>query len=284
MELLIVTGMSGAGKSTALQTLEEIGFYCMDNLPPTLLFKVIELFKASNVEKNKVAVVVDVRGGKFFDDLSQSLDLLEEKKVNYKILFLDASNTELIKRYKETRRTHPLTPVGGILNGLERERVLLNTVKNRADYILDTTKLSVKLLKFEIKRLFEEGEKKNKISILITSFGFKNGILLDGDLIFDVRFLPNPYYKKELKEISGKNKKTKEYIFKWPQTTEFLNKVTDLVEYLIPYYIKEGKSQLSIGIGCTGGFHRSVAITDTLGALLEKKDNVVIINHRDLNR
>jgi len=282
MEFLVITGMSGAGKSQAMKVMEDMGYYCMDNLPPALLPKFAELCYESKKTIDKVAVVVDIRGGEFFHNLFKSLEDLTDKGIGYKILFLDASNNTLIKRYKELRRPHPLDPEGSIIDGIKEERKLLEDIKDRAYYIIDTSKLTIGMLKDELYNIFLEGGEKRKLSILITSFGFKNGILMDGDLIFDVRFLPNPYYISELKEISGQNEEVKNYVFKWPQTNIFVSKVVDMLEFLIPFYIDEGKTQLVVGIGCTGGFHRSVAITNKIGDILKANGHRTIISHRDL--
>lgn len=284
MEFLVITGMSGAGKSQAMKVMEDMGYYCMDNLPPQLLPKFAELCYESKKTMEKVAVVVDIRGGEFFNSLFKSLDDLAEKGIGYKILFLDASDNVLIKRYKELRRPHPLTPEGSIIDGINQERMMLQELKDRAYYIIDTSKLTIGMLKEEIYKIFLEGGEKRKLSVSITSFGFKNGMLMDGDIIFDVRFLPNPYYIPELKEVSGANEETKNYVFKWPQTNIFISKVVDLLEFLIPYYIDEGKTQLVVGIGCTGGFHRSVAIANKIGDILTDNGHRTIINHRDMNR
>lgn len=282
MEVLIITGMSGAGKSQAMKIMEDMGYYCMDNLPPMLLSKFVELVYESKKPIDKIAVVVDIRGGEFFKDLFESLENLSKKNIQYKILFLDASDNVLIKRYKELRRPHPLNPNGSITEGISEERNLLKKLKESAYYIVDTSDFTLGRLKSEIHKLFSEGGESRKLSILVTSFGFKNGILLDGDLIFDVRFLPNPYYIEELKRISGKNEVTKDYVFKWPQTIKFVDKLIDMLEFLIPFYIKEGKTQLVVGIGCTGGFHRSVAIADRIVEILEENGHRTFVNHRDL--
>ena len=231
MEFLVITGMSGAGKSQAMKVMEDMGYYCMDNLPPALLPKFAELCYESKKTIDKVAVVVDIRGGEFFHNLFKSLEDLTDKGIGYKILFLDASNNTLIKRYKELRRPHPLDPEGSIIDGIKEERKLLEDIKDRAYYIIDTSKLTIGMLKDELYNIFLEGGEKRKLSILITSFGFKNGILMDGDLIFDVRFLPNPYYISELKEISGQNEEVKNYVFKWPQTNIFVSKVVDMLNF-----------------------------------------------------
>ncbi len=281
MKFLVITGMSGAGKSQAMKVMEDMGYYCMDNLPPALLSKFAELCRESIKPIDKVAVVVDIRGGEFFHHLFESLNELSSNGISYKILFLDASDNVLIKRYKELRRPHPLTPDGSLINGITKERELLHDVKERADYIIDTSKLTLGMFREEISKLFLEGGEKRNITISITSFGFKHGILLDGDLIFDVRFLPNPYYIPELKEYSGETEGVKEYVFKWQQTNIFISKVIEMLEFLIPYYVEEGKTQLVVGIGCTGGFHRSVAIANRIGEILITNGHRTIISHRD---
>ncbi|MEW8973620.1 MAG: RNase adapter RapZ [Tissierellaceae bacterium] len=282
MEFLVITGMSGAGKSQAMKVMEDMGYYCMDNLPPALLPNFAELCYESKKPIEKVAVVVDIRGGEFFHSLFKSLEDLTDKGIGYKILFLDALDNTLIKRYKELRRPHPLKPEGSIIDGIREERKLLEEIKDRAYYIIDTSKLTIGMLKEELYNIFLEGGEKRKLSILVTSFGFKNGMLMDGDLIFDVRFLPNPYYIPELKEISGQNEQVKNYVFKWPQTNIFVSKVVEMLEFLIPFYIDEGKTQLVVGIGCTGGFHRSVAIANKIGSILKSNGHRALISHRDL--
>lgn len=284
MEFLVVTGMSGAGKSQAMKVMEDMGYFCMDNLPPALLTKFAELCVESKKDIKNIAVVLDIRGGLFFDDLFKSLDDLEAKKINYKILFLDSSDRVLIKRYKELRRPHPLNPEGSIIDGIMEERKLLQEVKERSDYIMDTSSLTLGMLKEEIANIFlEDGEKRN-ITISVTSFGYKNGILMDGDLVFDVRFIPNPFYLPELKHVSGENNATKDYVFKWPQTNTFIDKTIDMLEFLIPFYVTEGKTQLVIGIGCTGGFHRSVAISNKIAEILVSNGHRTIVSHRDINK
>lgn len=284
MEFLVVTGMSGAGKSQAVKVMEDMGYYCMDNLPPALLSKFAELCYESKKSIEKVAVVVDIRGGEFFQHLFQGLDDLNDMGISYKILFMESSDDVLIKRYKELRRPHPLMAEGSILEGISQEREMLLEVKKRANYILDTSKLTTGMLKEEVANIFlEEGQKRN-ISISITSFGFKHGILMDGDLVFDVRFLPNPFYIQELKYHSGENEEVSKFVFKWPQTNIFISKVIEMLEFLIPYYIEEGKTQLVIGIGCTGGFHRSVAIANKIGQILKTNGHRAIVSHRDIRK
>ncbi|GFN34361.1 RNase adapter RapZ [Tepidimicrobium xylanilyticum] len=281
MEFVIITGMSGAGKSQAMKALEDMGYYCMDNLPPALLPKFAELCNQSKRNIEKVAVVVDIRGGVFFVDLFEGLEELNEQGIKYSILYLDALDQVLIKRYKELRRPHPLNPKGGILDGILEERELLKEVKNRADYIIDTSKFSIGMLKEEIYKIFLEGIELSKLTISVTSFGFKHGILLDADIVLDVRFIPNPYYIPELKDLTGEDEKVREYVFQWEQTNIFVDKLMDMLLYLIPYYIKEGKTQLIVGIGCTGGKHRSVAIADEIAIRLEEYGHRAIASHRD---
>lgn len=283
MKFVIITGMSGAGKSQAIKILEDAGYYCMDNLPPTLLSKFAELCKESVKPMNKVAVVLDIRGGEFFKNFFSGLEELGELNIVYEILFLDASDDVLINRYKEHRRPHPLSQDGRLSNGIKKERDMLKEIRTRADHILDTSNMRVATLRKEIANIFSSNFEESNISVSISSFGFKHGILMDADLVFDVRFIPNPYYIPELKEHSGEEDVTKEYVFKWPQTEGFLKRVLDLVEYLIPFYSTERKTHLVIGIGCTGGYHRSVAISNRIGEILESNGHRVVVNHRDLS-
>lgn len=281
MEFLLITGMSGAGKSQAMKVMEDMNYFCMDNLPPALLTKFAELCSESKRAIDKVAVVVDIRSGEFFDHLFKGLDALKSKGISIKILFLDAADNVLIKRYKELRRPHPLNPDGSIIDGINEERVLMEEVKKRSDYIIDTSQLTLGMLKEEMSNYFLEGQKSRNLSISINSFGFKNGTLLDGDLIFDVRFLPNPFYIPELKEFTGRDEQVRDYVFKWPQTNIFIAKLTEMLEFLIPYYTEEGKTQLIVGIGCTGGQHRSVAISNEITKILINNGHRVSVSHRD---
>lgn len=284
MDCLIITGMSGAGKSQTMKMLEDMGYYCMDNLPPSLLPQIAELFKESKRGMKKIAVVADIRGGEFFHDLFESLEGLEKTGIEYKILFVDAEDDVIVKRYKELRRVHPLVPDGRIIDGIEAERELLQELKEKACFIVDTSNLNLGMLKEELYNLISKDGEKREINILVTSFGFKNGILLDADLVFDVRFLPNPFYIPELKKHSGRETEVIDYVFKWPQTNIFISKLIDMLEFLIPYYIKEGKTQLVVGIGCTGGFHRSVAMTNKLSQILKNNGHTATANHRDIKR
>lgn len=281
MEFLVITGMSGAGKSQAMNVLEDMGYYCMDNLPPALLTNFAELCLKSEEEIDKVAVVVDIRSGEFFDHLFKGLQGLNDIGIDHKILFLDAKEEILVKRFKELRRPHPLNPEGSIIEGIGEEKNLLYDIKRRADHIIDTSNLTLGMLKEEISQILLAGKNPRTISISIISFGFKHGTLLDGDLIFDVRFIPNPYYIPELKEYNGSDAPVKDYVLKWPQTNMFISKTVDMLEFLIPHYTVEGKTQLIVGIGCTGGKHRSVAISNEIGEILKKNGHRVSIEHRD---
>lgn len=282
MRFVIVTGLSGAGKTMTIRYMEDMGFFCVDNLPPKLIPKFAELCYEAEGKIDKIAVVVDIRGGGFFDQLFECLYSMKEAGYSYEILFLETTDNVLIKRYKESRRMHPLVKEGRIISGIHMEREKLNSVKERADYIVDTSSLNPKDLKKVLKDLFIEDKKFDDLIISIISFGFKHGILLDADLIFDVRFLPNPFYMEELKNYSGKEPQVRNYVFMFPETHEFIDKLHDMLEFLIPYYIKEGKSQLVIGIGCTGGMHRSVALGEELYKILQSKGHRVMIDHRDI--
>ena len=280
MEFVIITGMSGAGKSQAMKAMEDIGYYCMDNLPPALISKFAELCYQSKMNIDKVAVV-DIRGGIFFDDLFMGLEELSKEGMRYRILFLDALDDVLIKRYKELRRPHPLNPNGRIIDGILEERKMLQEVEERADFLIDTSNLTIGMLKEEIAKIFLEGLELRKLTISVVSFGFKHGMLLDADLVFDVRFIPNPYYISELRELTGEDVRVRDYVFDWKQTNLFIGKLMDMLEFLIPYYIEEGKTQLIIGIGCTGGKHRSVAIANDIKNKLEENGHRAIVGHRD---
>ncbi len=283
MKFVIITGLSGAGKSQAMKCMEDLGFYCVDNLPPVLIPKFAELCFTNGGEIEKIALVIDIRGGKFFDDLFESLDELKGKGYKYEILFLDASDETLIKRFKETRRVHPLSSEGRIIDGIDAEREKLENLKIRANKIIDTSNMIPGELKEEIKKIFTEGSgSSNNIMISILSFGFKKGIPLDADLVFDVRFLPNPHYIPELKEFTGNDKSVREYVMKWPESIEFVKKLNDLIDFLIPFYEREGKFQLVIAVGCTGGKHRSVTVANILNDYLKEKGQRVMLNHRDM--
>lgn len=283
MRFVIVTGLSGAGKSQAIKSLEDLGFFCVDNLPPALLPKFADLYYQTEGKIDRVALVIDIRGGRFFDDLFESLNQLKMQNYNYEILFLDADDEVLIKRFKESRRSHPLAIDGRLADGIDEERKRLAEVKSKADNIINTSNLTPRQLKEEIVHIFVEGKKFEGIIISVVSFGFKHGIPLDSDLVFDVRFLPNPFYEETLKKKSGKDEPVREYVMRWPEAKQFLEKVEDMTEFLVPYYIKEGKTHLVISVGCTGGRHRSVVIANCIYEMLKKNGHRVIIDHRDIS-
>lgn len=283
MRFIIVTGLSGAGKSEATNALEDMGYFCVDNLPPKLIKKFAEVCKQSQGSIDKVALVMDIRGGIFFDDLFESLSELSKEQFQYEILFLDTSDEVLVKRFKEKRRSHPLAPGGRVITGIELERKKLREVKDKADVIIDTSKYAIKDLREEMARKFGDKEMPEKqMAITILSFGFKYGIPVDSDLVFDVRFIPNPFYIPELKPFSGNDEPVKNYVMEQTETQTFLQKVNDMFEFLIPNYQKEGKRQLIISIGCTGGRHRSVAIANSIYETLRANNHDVYIEHRDI--
>jgi len=280
-KLLIITGMSGAGKTVAVRSFEDLGYYCVDNLPPALLPKFLELMRDSTNNIRKVALVMDLRGREFFDSLFEALDSLsKEDWLAEHIIFFDAQDKTLVSRYKETRRSHPLS-VGGLpLDGIKQERKILDELRGRAQRIIDTTTLKPKELREKIVDLYAD-EKQEVFSVHFVSFGFKYGTVIDADLVFDVRFLPNPHYIGHLQPLTGLNQEVSSYVFKWSDTQKFNEKVLDLLEFMLPQYKKEGKSQLVVAIGCTGGQHRSVAITEYFAEKLSSQ-YITHITHRDL--
>jgi RNase adapter protein RapZ len=283
--LVIITGMSGAGKTIAVQSLEDLGFFCVDNLPPILIPKFAELIQQSNGKIGKVALVIDMRGREFFTALSQSLqDIKENYTQTYEILFLDATDSVLVQRYKESRRRHPLAPADAPLEGILQERKLLEELKGQSTQVIDTSNLKPAQLKERIIARFTHLEQ-NKLSLNVISFGFKYGVPIDADLIFDVRFLPNPHYVDALRPNTGQDSDVYEYVMKWSDTQEFLSKLLDMLHFLMPQYRKEGKSQVVVGIGCTGGKHRSVAIAEYLGRVMgQSETESVRVSHRDSER
>ena len=285
MRLVIVTGMSGAGKTTALKMLEDMGFYCVDNLPIPLIGKFAELAGSRRGEKSRAALGIDIRSGESLEELGAILKEWDESRFPYEILFLDAGDEVLIKRYKETRRSHPLAGLDRLDRGIEKERRKLAFLKKRADYILDTSMLLTKELRIELEKIFISNEDYRSLYVTVLSFGFKYGIPNDADLVFDVRFLPNPYYIEELRPMSGNDQPVRDYVMNNDTAKQFLTKLTDMVEFLIPNYISEGKTQLVIGIGCTGGKHRSVTLANELYEALKKTDSYgVRIEHRDIGK
>ncbi|MDO5539669.1 MAG: RNase adapter RapZ [Eubacteriales bacterium] len=284
MELIIVTGMSGAGKASALKILEDIGYYCVDNLPVPLLPTFAELMLAQNTEITKAAVAIDIRNGKL-KDTGTYLKQMKESGFHYEILFMDASDETLIKRYKETRRVHPMTGDQRIDKGIAEERKQLAFLKKTADYIIDTSQLLIRELNQNLNQIFVQEKTFRNMVVTILSFGFKHGIPTDADLVFDVRFLPNPYYVEELKRQTGNDMPVQEYVMACGQAKEFLDKLEDMIQFLIPNYITEGKNSLVIGVGCTGGKHRSVTIANKLCERMKKESEYNIkIEHRDIMR
>lgn len=285
MKFVIVTGMSGGGKRTALKMLEDIGFYCVDNLPVALIGKFVELIANPGSEVTKVALGIDVRAGQSFEELVDILDDIKKAGYVYDMLFMEASDAVLLKRYKESRRMHPLSPEGRVEEGIHKERAILKPIREISDYVIDTSKLLTRELKEELDRIFIGNEAYNSLIVSIMSFGFKFGIPADADLVFDVRFLPNPFYIDELKHQTGQDKAVQDYVKSFPETEQFMEKLTDMIRFLIPNYVKEGKYQLVIAIGCTGGKHRSVTLANELYDRLKDQGGYgLTIGHRDIRQ
>lgn len=285
MKFVIVTGMSGAGKSTAMKMMEDMGYFCIDNLPIQLLDKLIDLSNTFHSDVSKVAVGIDVRNGSGIDAISQTLEQLRQKNFPYEILFLDAEDEVLVKRYKETRRNHPLAGSERINKGIVLEREKLQYLKDNADYIIDTSQLLTRELKIELEKIFVQNEDYKNLFITILSFGFKYGIPSDSDIVMDVRFLPNPYYVDGLRAKTGNDKEIQDYVMQFPEANEFIDKLDDMIKFLIPNYISEGKNQLVISIGCTGGKHRSVTLANELYKRLSGcNDYGLKIEHRDIGK
>lgn len=285
MEFCIVSGLSGAGKSRVANILEDLDFYCVDNMPVVLMPIFAELCIATKGRYDKVALVTDVRGSKGFDELFAALDKLQEMGVEHKILFVEASDPVILKRYKETRRRHPLDPDGkSVEEAIRQERALLAPVRARASFIVDTSEYSLSQLQHRITELFAEKAPQRGLHVNVVSFGFKYGLPGDADLVFDVRFLPNPYYVPELTKLSGLDAPVRDWLFDHAQTKEFMAKLTDLIGYLLPQYAEEGKHSLVIAVGCTGGHHRSVAVAEAVAAFAAGQGYATDCRHRDVNR
>ncbi len=284
MKFVIITGMSGSGKSHAVNFMEDMGYYCIDNMPPSLFSKFADVCNRSEGQFDKIAFVIDTRSRELFTDAIDAIDALKEEGESCEVVFLDAIDEVLVKRYKESRRNHPLADNGRVIDGIKKERKILNDIKQRADYIVDTSTMPTKSLKAYLNSIFNDREDEKTIFINVLSFGFKYGIPLDADLVFDVRFLPNPFYIPELKNLTGLDQEVQDYVNTFPQTAEFTKKLDDLIKFTLPHYVEEGKSQLVIAVGCTGGKHRSVTIAGHVYKTIVDMGFSVKISHRDINR
>lgn len=281
MQAIIVTGLSGAGKTQAIDCLEDMGYYCIDNMPPALIKSFIDL-TADGKGIDKAAFVIDVRGGMLFDDLKEVLEEMKKDDIDYKILYLEATDRTLLRRYNETRRTHPLSEGGLAGSGIKKEREMLAELRNHADFIIDTSNMKSAQLWAEIKHLLTSEESHKTFMINVMSFGYKRGTPLAADLVFDMRFIPNPYYVKSLRALTGNNAKVSKFVLKHQITQDFIEKAMEMIEMLIPFYTKEGKYSLTIGIGCTGGHHRSVAVANEINKRLQELGRRTTLQHRDL--
>lgn len=281
MKLVIVTGMSGAGKSTAMKMMEDMGFFCIDNLPVPLLGKLVDL----SSEMQKIAIGIDVRNGDVLNEIQEEFQTLESRDISYKILFLDAEDHVLVKRYKETRRSHPLAPGERVDKGILAERKKLVYLKEKADYIIDTSRLLTRELKVELEKIFVQNQDYRSLIVTVLSFGFKYGIPADSDIVMDVRFLPNPYYVEGLRSKTGNDKEIQDFVMKYDEAKQFLDKMEDMLNFLIPNYIAEGKNQLIVSIGCTGGKHRSVTLANAIYQRLSHREGYGIkLEHRDIGK
>ncbi len=283
MQVLIVTGLSGAGKSNAMNYLEDMGYYCIDNMPPALLESFMTLEAQNRINLEKAAFVIDIRGRAFFKDLERTLDELRKDSKDFKVLFLEATDEALVRRFKETRRVHPLSDGGTNSDAIQKEKKLLKNIRDNADYIIDTTNLKPMELQNKLLKMLSDSEDgRDSFKITVQSFGYKHGMSMDADLVFDARFIPNPYYLRSMRELTGNNNKVREYVMKFEETQEFIKKTTELIEYLIPYYMKQGKMNLLIAFGCTGGQHRSVAMANEISDILREHGKHVTTVHRDV--
>jgi len=285
MQFTVITGISGAGKTRSANVFEDLGYYCVDNMPPELMPKFAELCVQSQGKIPKAAFVTDIRSDTLFHGIIDQLKILEEMNIDYKLLFLEASDNIILKRYKETRRRHPLSALNlSISEAISKEREILAPLREKADCIVDTSNLSLSQLKERISGIFEKGHGKESMVVNTVSFGFKHGLPNDADIMFDVRCFPNPFYIEELKPFTGLDKDVKEYVFSFNQTEQFMDKLNGMLSFLLPYYIEEGKTNLVVAIGCTGGRHRSVAIAERLNQSLKEEGYFTTVIHRDINR
>ena len=285
MEAIIVTGLSGAGKSNAMNYLEDMGYYCIDNMPPALLESFLTLEKQNRINMDKAAFVMDIRGREFFGDLVRVLEELKDSGRRVRVLFLEASDDALVRRFNETRRVHPLAGDGGTNSeAIRRERKLMSPVRENADFIINTTGLKPADLQNLLQNMLADGEEGDVFSITVQSFGYKHGMSMDADIVFDVRFIPNPYYLKSMKQLTGNNKRVRDYVMKFPETQEFVERASELISGLIPYFIKQGKRNLVVAFGCTGGQHRSVAMANEFSEIFGEQGRKVSTVHRDILR
>ncbi len=283
MKALIITGLSGAGKSSVIKSLEDIGYYCIDNLPPNLMSDFVKLIAHSNEEINKIAFVIDLRSGKLFDELENGIKKLGKYADEIGILYLEATDDIILKRYKESRRSHPYSSDGTLTDGIYLERQKLADIREKADYIIDTSNLNIHQLRDRIKKVFLS-QNEDELNVILISFGFKKGIPLDVDMLFDLRFLPNPFYIENLRDLTGLNQEVRDYVMDSEVSREIYKKISEMLDFLIPQFKKEGKSEIIIGIGCTGGKHRSVTFTYLLEAFLKEKGHPVTAVHRDIRK
>jgi UPF0042 nucleotide-binding protein len=281
MKVIIITGLSGAGKTQAVNFLEDFGYYCIDNMPPALIKNFIELVLSEQSDIEKAAFVVDIRGGEFFGDLQSAIDQLKETQTDYKVLFLDTTDDILVQRFSETRRVHPMTGKATTLETLAKERKMLEEIKKSADYIIDTSRMKAADLKNKLNEIFSSERTMNTFVINVISFGFKNGIPLTADMVMDVRFLPNPFYIKSLKKLTGNSKKVKAYVLKQEESVEYINRVAKMVEDIIPSFEREGKNHLNLAFGCTGGQHRSVVVANEIAKIFRDHGRIVTLEHRE---
>lgn len=281
MKVIIITGLSGAGKTQAVNFLEDFGYYCVDNMPPALIKNFIDLVLSEQSDLKKAAFVVDIRGGEFFGDLKSAIAQLKENQIDYKVLFLDTTDDVLIQRFSETRRVHPMTGKATTLETLAKERQMLEDIKKSADYIIDTSRMKSADLKNKLSEIFSNERTLNKFVVNVISFGYKNGIPLTADMVMDVRFLPNPYYVKSLKKLTGNSKKVKTFVLNHEESQVFINRVYEMVEDIIPSFEREGKNHLNLAIGCTGGQHRSVVVANELAKIFREHGRIVTLEHRE---
>ncbi len=284
MQYTIVTGMSGSGKTKVIRYLEDMGYFCIDNMPPVLIPKFSEMLSSVNGNFNNVALVVDIRVGDMINELIVQIETLKKKGYDCKMLYLNADDETLVKRYKESRRQHPLDNANGLLASIKQEREMLSALYNAADYVIDTSRLTAQELLQELKEIYASKEAKQGIEINVMAFGFKYGMPLDADLVFDVRCFPNPFYIDELKHKTGNDKEVQDYVMSFPTSVKFMEKLEDMMSFMIPLYIEEGKISLTVAIGCTGGKHRSVTMTNKLADYLKESDYTVNVTYRDIGR